>query len=367
MDRKKTGYNFLDRGLLTTRPRRSDMWSVTKQIILFHQNPVKFGGYKLTSELMRNGENEPDRVNLIVRKIARESPQLKDLNWEQLETIAKIVITQRLTKEMDGKASVAEIDLNAEIDAFIKQAGRTESAGTKAVYREAIATLTRWARKNKIEILLMDYAQADDFIYSLSGAPKTVRLKIAAVSSFFSFLERRHSAVKNPVRGTRARPQDKTVRELEIPTDEEMPVILESLPDYERLAVCVMAYRGLRVGALNRLKIWGNGYQAVSKGKEIYGEFPEEIMRMIKASPLNNKSPFGGCSIGALKVRIIRATGKLHREGKISAPYSAHDFRHYFAVSNYQRDKDIYRLSKLLDHSNIAITENYLKGLKIPV
>ena len=49
------------------------------------------------------------------------------------------------------------------------------------------------------------------------------------------------------------------------------------------------------------------------------------------------------------------------------AAYSAHDFRHYFAVSEYLKDKDIYKLSKLLDHSNISVTEGYLKGLKIAV
>jgi site-specific recombinase XerD len=306
-------------------------------------------------------------VDFIIRKIAKESPQLKDLSPEQLEIIAKIVITNRLTKEMDEKANIADIDISTELNLFIKQAGRTSSIGTKAVYRMAIAELTRWARKNNINILLLTYAQADDFIYSLSGAPKTIRLKIAAISSFYSFLERRHSAIKNPIRGTKARPMDKTIKNLEIPNDEEMPIILDSLPEYEKLAVYIMAYRGLRLGALNRLKIWGNSYQTISKGKEIFGEFSDDIMKMIKTSTLNNKVPFGDYSTNALKIRIIRATQKLHKQGIINAPYSAHDFRHYYAVSNYKQDRDIYRLSKLLDHSNIAITQNYLKALKIAV
>jgi len=319
----------------------------------------------MKTDIAKTDVQKQNNVDYIVQKIARESPQLKDLNNEQLETIAKIVITNRLTKEMDEKANIAQINLSGEINLFIKQAGQTSSLSTKAVYREAIAILTRWARKNKIDILLMNYAQADDFIYSLSGAPKSIRLKVAAISSFYSFLERRHSAIKNPIRGTRARPQDKTVKDLEIPTDEEIPIILDSLPDYEKLAVYIMAYRGLRVGALNRLKIWGNGYQTVSKGKEIFGEFSDDILSMIKNSPLNNKAPFGDYSVNALKVRIIRATKKLYNAGKINAPYSAHDFRHYYAVSEYKKDKDIYKLSKMLDHSNIAITETYLKSLKI--
>jgi Site-specific recombinase XerC len=317
--------------------------------------------------MVLNRVENNNSVDFIIRKIAKESPQLKDLNNEQLEQIAKIVITQKLTKEMDDKANIADIDISNEINLFIQQAGRTKSIYTKSIYRQAIATLLRYARKNQINILMMNYAQADDFIYSLTGAPKTIRLKIAAISSFYSFLERRHTAVKNPIRGTKARPQDKTVKPTEIPTDEEMQIIIDSLPDYEKLAVYIMAYRGLRIGALNRLKIWGNGFQTISKGKEINGEFSDDILSMLKKSSLNYKMPFCDLSTGALKVRIIRATQKLHRQGKINAPYSAHDFRHYFAVSNYLQDKDIYRLSKLLDHSNIAITQTYLKALKIAV
>ena len=304
-------------------------------------------------------------VDYIVKKIARESPQLKDLNNEQLETIAKIVITQRLTKEMDDKANIADIDLSNEINKFIQQAGRTASIQTKMMYRRAIAELLRWSRKNKIDILLMNYAQADDFIYSLTGAPKTVRLQVAAISSFYSYLERRHATIKNPIRGTKARPQDKTVKQLEIPTEDEIQLIIDSLPDYEKLAVFIMANCGFRIGALYKLKIWGNSFQSVSKGKEIYGEFSDDIMNIIRKSPLDNKMPFIDCSTGALKVRIIRATKKLYDAGIIKAPYSAHDFRHYFAIKNYKQDKDIYKLSKLLNHSNIAITEVYLKSLKI--
>jgi site-specific recombinase XerD len=118
------------------------------------------------------------------------------------------------------------------------------------------------------------------------------------------------------------------------------------------------------VGALNKLKVWGNHYKSVSKGKIIQGEFPVEVICNIKTSTLDNQTPFSSLSTNALKLRIYRATMKLQKEGKIRSAYSAHDFRHYFAVSEYQKDKDIYKLSKMLDHSNIAITETYLKSLK---
>jgi integrase len=211
----------------------------------------------------------------------------------------------------------------------------------------------------------MTPGQADDFIYSLKGSPNSIRLTVAGISAFYSYLERRYSVIKNPIRGTKARPGVKTVKDIEIPSEIELFTILNELPELERMAVYIMAYRGLRVGALNNLKVWGNKYQSYSKGKNIYGEFPSEVIVNIKTSELNNKTPFETLTTNALKLRIYRQTMRLQREGKIKAAYSAHDFRHYFAVTEYQKDKDIYKLSKLLDHTNISITENYLKSLKI--
>lgn len=316
------------------------------------------------SEITKFGLNS---VEAMAVKLATESPALKDLNVEQLEQIAKIVVTKRLTEELDKKANVASINLEVEKNIFLKVTSKTASGYTKGAYHSAITTLEKYCNKYGINLLLMTYGQADDFIYSLAGSPNSKRLTIAAVSSFFSYLERRYSSVKNPIRGTKARPVSKPVKEIEIPDEIEVMTILNSVSEVERMAVYVMAYRGLRVGALNNLKVWGSRYKAVSKGKNIHGEFPIEVICNIKNSYLNSQSPFEGFTTNALKLRIYRATMKLCKEGKIRAAYSAHDFRHFFAVSEYQKDKDIYKLSKLLDHSNIAITETYLKSMKFDI
>ncbi len=54
---------------------------------------------------------------------------------------------------------------------------------------------------------------------------------------------------------------------------------------------------------------------------------------------------------------------KLAEFETIKAAYWAHDFRHLYAVTEYRKDKDIYRLSKLLGHASIQVTETYLRGL----
>jgi site-specific recombinase XerD len=310
-------------------------------------------------------KEKTELVESMALKIANESPELNDLTTEQLEQIAKIVITQNLTNELNIKAKLANIDYKKEKDLFIMIASKTGSEYTQSSYLKSLMVLETYCNKNGINILIMTPGQADEFIHSLDGSPNSIRLITAGISAFYSYLERHYSVIKNPIRGTKARPGVKAVKEIEIPTDIELFTILNELPELEKMAVYIMAYRGLRVGALNKLKVWGSRYQSYSKGKNIYGEFPVEVIANIKQSELNNKTPFENMSTNAIKLRIYRQTLRLHREGKINAAYSAHDFRHYFAVSEYQKDKDIYKLSKLLDHAGISVTENYLRSLKI--
>ena len=315
------------------------------------------------NKLIEKRENQT--VELMAIKIANEAPELKDLTIEQLEQIAKIVITQNLTNELNLKSKIANINYNLERDIFLKIASRTGSEHTKLSYLKSITILEKHCKKNDIDILTVSPGQIDDFIHSLKGSPNSIRLTVAGISAFYSYLERRYSVIKNPIRGTKARPGAKTVKEIEIPTEIELFTILNELPELEKMAVYIMAYRGLRVGALNKLKVWGSRYQSYSKGKNIHGEFPVEVIANIKQSDLNNQTPFESLTTNAIKLRIYRQTMKLRNQGKINAAYSAHDFRHYFAISEYQKDKDIYKLSKLLDHANISITEHYLKCLKI--
>ena len=334
-------------------------------ILCFYKNLTLLESKMATKNRITKYKNET--VESMALKIANESPVLNDLNDEQLQQIARIVITQNLTNELNNKAKLANIDYKQEKTIFIMQSSISGSESTKYLYSRAIKELEKYTKKYGLNILQLTTGQADDFIYSLSGSANTKNLTIAGVSRFYSFLERRYSVIKNPIRGTKARPPKKTVKELQIPSEIEVFTILNELPDLEKMAVCIMAYRGLRIGALNKIKIWGNKYQSVSKGKMIFGEFPIEIITNIKYHIINNRMPFEKYTTNALKLRLHRHLTKLYKAGKILSVYSAHDFRHYFAITEYQKDKDIYKLSKLLDHCNIAITEVYLRSLKIAV
>jgi integrase/recombinase XerD len=314
--------------------------------------------------------NNPEMGNVqeIAAHIAHSASMLKDLTPDQLEQIAKLVITQRLTQELDTAAYLAGIDYQQEKELFLQHAGREGSINTQKGYRAALKRLEQYAARIHINVLELSPTKADDFIYTLKGegrASASVRRDVAAASSFFTFLERRHANIHNPFRGTRARPARRAFKKIEIPTPEEIETILLAMPSIERASITIMVLRGLRVGSLPALIIKGKRFETRSKGKDLTGEIPEPALEAIKADTarMNPRKPFARLTINAIEKRIQYQVGKLYKTGKISALYSSHDFRHYFSVQEYRKNKDIYRLSKLLGHTSLQTTESYLKAL----
>ena len=287
--------------------------------------------------------------------------------WSQAQRDQAVQFAALLStaEKMILAANLIGIDYQAEKKTFLENAGHTQSQHTKKAYEASLGRLDAWAFRLKISPLEMSPMQADDFVYSLRGekAASSIRLDVAACSSFYTWLERRHTGIKSPFRGTKARPAKKAVRETVIPSADEVEVMIRELPAYEAAAIAIMSFRGLRAGALPTLSITGGKFTGYSKGKDIAGELPSAVLNAVKAAGLPLRGPFAGVLPNTLEKRIARAIEKLFKAGKVKAGYSAHDLRHFFAVTEYRKDKDIYRVSKLLCHQSIQVTETYLKGL----
>jgi site-specific recombinase XerD len=312
-------------------------------------------------------------IEEIALRISQEAPTLASLTPAQINQIAQLVLAQRLAGELSIAADRAEINYTAERTVFVNHAGKTGSRYTSAGYTAAIKKLDTWAASQSINPLALTPAQADDFIYTLKlsgAAPATIRRDIAAVSSFYTFLERRHNVVKNPFRGTRAKPENTPTRETIIPTEDEVKIIIAAMPPIETAILSTLVYRGLRAGALPPMvvikAISDNGdklFKSQSKGKTIEGYLPKVVFTTIQAAVMDTVKPFARFTVNAIEKRVNYQIGKLYKAGRIKAAYSCHDFRHFYAVQEYRKTKDIHRLSKLLHHSGIAVTEVYLKTL----
>jgi site-specific recombinase XerD len=267
---------------------------------------------------------------------------------------------------MSKEINIQGIDYKIEKAIFLMTCGRTGSKHTQRAYAASIRKLEVWTKTNKVKFLALDYAQADDFIYSLkqSGrANDSIRRDIAAVSGFYTYLERRFPTVKNPFKGSRAVPPEQAKKIPEIPTPEEVDLLILSVPPKDKALFSVMAMRGLRAGALPGLQLIGNRFITTSKGKQIQGLMPRDALDNIELAGLDMSRPFKDLTANAIEKRVRYFTGKLYKKGALNHQYSAHDLRHSFACILYQQTKDVKRVQMFLGHSNIATTDRYLKSL----
>ena len=291
---------------------------------------------------------------------------VENANQEQLEAMAKLYMAQQAQAAFTAGVKIAGINYDTEKQTFLDNAGRTKSIHTMRTYKNALHELETYCTASKINPLELTPAGADGFIYwknQKGDSSATVRTASAAASSFYTFLERRHSGIIfNPFRGTKARPA-RTAAKIDIPTETDVKAIIKALPAKWAAAVSILSYRGLRVGALAGISIKGNRFTTRTKGKEVSGELPLKAMKAIEKAALELRKPFGELTEAQLQHAVSYELKKLYEAGTIRAAFSPHKFRHFYAMNEYRKDHDIRRVSKLLGHSGIAVTENYLRGL----
>lgn len=223
---------------------------------------------------------------------------------------------------------------------------------------------------------------ADSFIKNLSGrfSSSSVLTKAGGVSSFYSYVERiTEGKIINSFRGSRVRPRlqyenknkfysfrnvtQATIEE----TEKDFQKIIDSVKAENKsfkAIIYIMLFRGLRAGSFERLQIDKNFFKTISKGKIYSGEFSPELSEKLSRLGVKKES-FSSWTAERIENLFKYYSKKLYEKNLISFPYSCHDARHVYAIKNYLETKDIYKVSKLLNHNSVNITERYLKGLNI--
>lgn len=314
------------------------------------------------NDLMKDSD-----LKSIGKQIAAASPSLNDLSEEQLKEVASWYLKKKLTEEMETLVNASKVDQDKDIVLFLNQ---YDSPETRRAYIQAFKKLTAFCSRRQIDFISLNPALADEWILEerQSGrAPASVRKDVAAISSFYTFMERRYDFVRNPFRGTNARPKNKSSKKLEVPDKKDFYTVVESLPAPLNIIVKLMGLTGLRAGAFQDLNVYGNILRTYSKRKAVRQTVSPAVIKIFEDANITSSHPFKDWKAYRIENLLKYYTNKLYESGKIKAAYSAHDFRHYFAVTEYTATKDIYRVSKLLNHSSIQVTQTYLRSLNLDV
>lgn len=322
-------------------------------------------------------KNTPAHLTRRIEELAAGMPELADLTPEQLDAVTRAVLADELKAQMKRAVLAAGIDWQAEREAFLSD---KRSRHTRAAYRRALASLYAWLARKGLTPADLIPRLADDYIRDLRAEGKDAdssRLFVAASSSFYTFLERRYEEIRNPFRGTKARPAP-TWQTAEIPTPEEAEIIQRAADPMTRAALVIAEETGLRVGALAGLQIRPDGsYNTTTKGKKFNGPVPlsPEVLQAIRDAGLDGRKPFDPSRwVGrgssetpaadrftiAMKTRLSRITGPLVEAGRIRTAYSWNDFRHAFAERNAHRG--LVWLRDRLGQSSVSVTERYLRN-----
>lgn len=263
------------------------------------------------SNVMKRDRDEGAVLGDLIDLLVKETPSLEDLGKDDLKAVAKAIVFDGLKESLRRKVEIERVDYPAKRQTFLDRCSR-RSIDTRIAYTEALDLLDAWTARAGIHVLEMKGSHADAFIDSLVGSPSTVRLRVAAASSFFAYLERETDGrVKNPFRGTKARPGKRT-KEPVVPSEEELEKIMERLAPHNRAAVRVMMETGLRVGALAGLTVRNGRYSSKSKGKDVSGPFSATALAALREAGLDTRSPFSDLAKDCVKNAFKYTCGRLY-------------------------------------------------------
>jgi integrase/recombinase XerD len=243
-------------------------------------------------------------------------------------------------------------------------------------YRLLFRHLDTFAEAYQFEFLdQLDLDTLATFRAAWTEGPMTSLKKLERLRSFLRFAEKRKWIESNPAADLKT---PKVPNKPTLPfSREEMINILAALGPYGKSAglrnaqrlrafVLLLRYSGLRIGdavqlAANRLQ--GNKLllRTEKTGVQVYCVLPEMVVKAIDAAPQSSEQYFfwtGKSTVHSSKGKWQRRLQRLFELATVFGGH-AHRFRDTFAVELLLAGVPLDRVSILLGHSSIRITERH--------
>lgn len=302
--------------------------------------------------------------------------ELSNLTEEQYNYILNHLHYEKLKNQIAVELRKSEVNFDQLLDEFLDSL----KPGTRLSYERFLKEFVT-TQKNILDFTKKD---ADTLIENLSKnySSSSVRLFVSALSSFFAKLVRWDILETNVWHGAKL-PEQERSHELVVPDDKDVQIIIDyykecalSAPTTVMesrqvesakkmfVAITLLIDAGVRVGAIEGMSLTNSKYHTLSKGKKISGKIPESFYQALELTG-KDESVLKELNKPMIQFNLATACKKLVSEGKIKEVYHPHSFRHYYAVKQYKANKDIYEVSRLLNHASIQITQRYLESMDI--
>jgi integrase/recombinase XerD len=301
----------------------------------------------------------------------RESLKMRDWQHAQ-ELIRGWESEDRRSQQVETRVTIADAQKKYIADAE----ARKLNPATIYKYRLLFSHLTTFAETYKFQF--MDQLNLDSlamFRGSWTEGPCTSLKKLERLRAFMRFGEKRDWIKRNPAMDLKA---PKVPIKPTLPfTRTEMIRILAALAPYSKTAgmqnaqrlrafVLLLRYSGLRIGdavqlAVNRLEGSKLLLHTEKTGVHVYCVLPDLVIQAIDAAPRPSQNYFfwtGNSTVHGSKGKWQHRLQRLFQLAGIRGGH-AHRFRDTFAVELLLAGVPLDRVSILLGHSSIRITERH--------
>jgi integrase len=301
----------------------------------------------------------------------RESLKVRD--WQRAhEVVREWEIEDRRTQRHQAHVLI----VNAHKKFIADAEARKLNQATLYKYRLLFRHLDKFAETYKLDFLdQLDLDTLATFRASWTEGPRTSLKKLERLRAFMRFAEKRKWIDSNPAIDLKA---PKVPNKPTLPyTREEMISILVAFGPYGKSAglrnaqrlkafVLLLRYSGLRIGDavqlnVNRLHRNKLLLHTEKTGVHVYCVLPDMVVKAIDAAPRTSEDYFfwtGKSTIRSAKGKWQRRLQRLFEFAKVVGGH-AHRFRDTFAVELLLSGVPLDRVSVLLGHSSIRITERH--------
>jgi len=258
----------------------------------------------------------------------------------------------------------SKISIESEIDKFLSF---QTSEKTRVSYENHIKHFLKYLDERNLDFRNLTVDNVDSYLLSILStySSRTVRLKLATLSSFYKNLIIRHPEVFIVnVFHKRKLPAIKDQFEKDFVTESELNVIKKRLTELNRKDVVtvidLLNKYGFRVGIFTDMKIDDkNNWTSVSKGEEKKGRFTKKEVNLIyKYKILETK-------VSIFQNAFNRVSKVLHSQRLINCKPSLHDIRRKVILDEVKENGGLAFLETSQKyHKNPLTTFGYIKTYK---
>ena len=304
-------------------------------------------------------------------KEMRESLKLRD--WQRAqEMIREWEAEDRRTRQQELQITIEDAH-----EKFVADAeARKLNDSTLYKYRLLFRQLDGFAETYKLQFLTqLDLDTLATFRATWTEGPRTSLKKLERLRAFMRFAEKRKWIDDNPATELKA---PKVPNKPTMPfTREEMIRIFAALEPYGKSAgarnarrlrafVLLLRYSGLRIGDATQLdvsRLDGNKLllHTQKTGVPVYCVLPDVVVEALNVAPRSSERYFfwtGASKVHSAKGKWQRRLQRLFEFAKVPKGHP-HQFRDTFAVELLLAGVPLDRVSILLGHSSIRITERH--------